>query len=112
MTEKINIDTILEWFKEQIENKQPVGAGNFLDGAFKLNILLEDLDNEIVGHETALSYIRADYIKDGKSVAQAQRLAEATEDFTKLRYLKAKKDRVVEFIKLSKKRVENQYHDY
>ena len=45
--EKVTLDSIMDWMKEMVESKNPIKPSIYLDGAVKLNILLEDLDDEI-----------------------------------------------------------------
>ena len=72
----VSIDTILEWLRKSVEEKQPIPPSTFLDAAAKLIVLLADLDDDLI-----------------KAKFEAERL-------------QRKRDRIVEFIRISKKRVD------
>jgi len=44
---KINADTILNWLKEKIEDKEPIPPTTFVDAASKLNMFLPDERKEL-----------------------------------------------------------------
>ncbi len=100
------IDSIIKWFKEQVEAKQPIGPDKWIEGASRLNILREDLDDSICLLEFEIAEKMAEYIEDNKSVAQATAIVKAHPDFLKLNKLKAKSKRIDETIRLAKKRSE------
>lgn len=103
---KVTIQTIMNFFKEQIEQKIPIAPSIWLDGASKANILMENLDDQLGEAEFIVSETIAKEIDSGSSVALAKAKANATEAYKRLQKLKADKARAVEFMRLAKKRVE------
>ena len=108
----VTIDTILNWFQEQIEQKIPVSAGMYLEAAQKMIVLLANIDDEIVEKELTVNRQIADMIESGDSVSAAKIKVKALNDYADLQRLIAKKERAKGFIQISKKRVELQNFDY
>jgi len=102
----VSLDSILAWYREKIESKQPIPPSIWLDGAAKLEVLVEELDEDLVEAKMAVNEEKASLVREGNSVAAADALVEATPAFRTYLTLKAKKERVVEFIRLAKKRTE------
>ena len=72
----VTIDTIISWFKKSVEEKIPISPARYLDASSKLMILLSDLDDELL--KAKFEYER----------------------------LERKRTRIMEFIRISKKRTE------
>ena len=104
--ELVSIDTILDYCKEQVENRIPVPPSIWLDWSWKLDSLLGDLDEDLVKAELAYNRLIANSIKEGQSATAAKLLAKATEEYAEFQRLVAKRDRVYEFIRIAKKRTE------
>lgn len=106
MNDKVTLDGILAWFRQAVEDKQPISPEVWLDGAQKLNILQEDLDDAIVVAEMFIAQKKSESIAEGASVSVADRMADASPESAHLRLLLAKKKRVEEHIRIAKKRAE------
>jgi len=102
MDEKITTDIIINYLQNQVEQKLPIDPGTFLDAAEKLNILLGDEHEELFSLAQKCAIIKADKILEGKSVAMAKALLEASDDYRHMLSQKAKIERIVEFIRLAK----------
>lgn len=100
----VTLDTILDWFKEAIENKVPISVDQWLDAASKLETLSEDLDDSIALYEQEMNNKMAEYIRDEKPAVQAKILARSDVDYGD--YLKkvAMRKRITEFVRIAKRR--------
>ena len=106
MDEQTTIPSILNWFTEAIKNRQPIRPDLYLDAASKLLILSQDLDEQLAEYETKMAEREMELIEKGETVARSKSLKRRAVDFRMYLMTKALKERVVEFIRLSKKRVE------
>lgn len=104
--EPVTLDGIAAWFKKTIEQRLPVPPSAYLDAATKMTVLLEDLDEDIVEAEMAVNRAVRDYMLEDESAASAKIMVRATPEYGKLLRLNAKKERVMAFCQLAKKRVE------
>jgi hypothetical protein len=104
------IKSILDHLKDMIQRNIPVSAGEYLDAAQKLAILLSDLDNELVGAEIEYRELQARHLVNGESAAAAEILARASPAYKRLLELRAERERITWAIQISKKRVE--LHSY
>ncbi len=111
MEEEITIESIMDWFHKAVTEKQPISPDTWLDSASKLNILMEDLDDSIVALQAELAQIRANLLRDGKSVAASKLLVESEPRNSELNALKAKKARILEHIRISKERAKSHYYN-
>lgn len=107
----VTIESILAWMKNAIETKSPISGGQWLDAAAKLNVLLMDFDEELIEAKFAVGTIKAEYIAEGVTAAAAKILSEARPDFKTMLLAEKKRERIVEFIRIAKKRTELQSHE-
>lgn len=98
------IDDIISWFRIQIENNNPIPPSKWLDEAMKLNVLLEDVDEQWAFARLSVNQLKAHGIEDGLPASTAKIKAEATAEYKVMLDLEAKRDRIQEFIRLAKKR--------
>ena len=98
------IDTILEDMQTRVKENLPVSPSNWIDAAIKLNALKGDLDSDIAHFEGNLATIEANYIKAGEPAAKAKALAKGDVEYIEYLEAKAKAARIIEFIRLAKKR--------
>ncbi len=110
----ITIDTILDWFKQSVETKQPIGPALWIESALKLNILKESLDNEIAEAEGKMIEMETTLLEAGTTAAQAKKLRTRAVDYQKYLKVVAKEKRIIEFIRLAKyqSRLISEHHDY
>lgn len=101
---KTTLEGILEWFHDSVENKVPISMEQWMDGAHKLEVLSEDLDDTIALYEQEMNNKMAEYIRKDFPAAQAKILARS--DFDYGYYLKkvAMRKRITEFVRIAKRR--------
>jgi hypothetical protein len=102
MEELVTCDTILNWFKEQTENRRPISPHLYLEMAQKLNALSSDENDKLVDLESELARHRADWVSVGKTSAGANILVEAMPVFNEARKQRAKIKQIEEVIRLAK----------
>lgn len=101
----VTIDGILDWFQDAVERKMPVSSAIYLDGCQKLVALLGNFDDSLIEAELAYRRLRSGFIEDGKSAAESEARAKASDAYRDYLKLKAKRDRITEFILLGKARL-------
>lgn len=102
MENLVTTETIINWMKEQIENKHPIDSHRYLDAALKLNVLLQGEQEKLFTIEQEVAQLRKVLLEDGKTVSYAKSMIEASDEYKIMKTQKAKIDRAVEFIRLSK----------
>lgn len=101
------IEKILKWFKEAVVSNDIISPDTWMRSAQKLNILLEDLDNQIDCYEMQMHEHQKKLIKDGESVAKSEILktdALKADEQINYRMMKSMRKRIDEHIRLAKKR--------
>ena len=90
-----SIDSILAWFREQIEEKNVISNSQWLDSASRLNILSQDLDDELADYECSMAEVKVNLIKEEKvkSKTEADCHVQATPQYNRYLKLKAKRER-------------------
>ena len=101
---EIQIDTILSEFKLRVMKDEPISAGEWIDAAARVNALKGTLDNEVIAAEMNYNRIKSAYLLENKPNAQADTLARSSNEYQYFKELKAKQDRVIEFIRIAKAR--------
>ena len=76
MEEKVTLELIMNQMKEWVEGKVPVQPSIWLDAALKLNVLLEDLDDEIAKKHMELNILE----RRQKRIVEHGRLAKKMAD--------------------------------
>lgn len=112
MSELITTDTIINWITEQVETKQTIDPNTFFDAAVKLNVLLGDEQEKLFRFQQECAKLKGEYILDGKSVAMAKVLVEATDSYREMLNQKAKIERVIETIRIAKLSARIRYEEY
>ncbi len=102
MENLISADSIMDWFTEQVSQKNPIDPHLWLEGAMKLSVLLQGEQEKLFEMEQEVARLRKVLIEDGKTVAYAKVMIEASDEFRRTRVQKAKIDRGTEFIRLAK----------
>jgi hypothetical protein len=98
----VNTDIIIDYLKEQVENKHPMGPDVWVDAAQKLNVLLSDEHDKLFNLQQQVAKKKLELLKDSKSVAEARIKTEASEEYREYQLQKAKVDRINEFIRIAK----------
>lgn len=110
--ELVTIDGILGWFHDQVEKKQPISPATWIEGCQKVNALLGNLDQDLVGAEMAYRRLRSKLVSDeDTSSAKAETIAKASDEYQNYLLLKAKKKQIESFIQIAKKSVELKHWD-
>lgn len=98
----INADLILQWIKDQIESKQPIDPGLWVEISQKLNILKADEDDKVADLQQVVAQKRVALLEAGKNVSYAKTMIEASDEYKHYLKQKAKIERIEEAIRLSK----------
>lgn len=96
------LDEILNSFEERVKNDQPISATEWLYGSVKLNALRGSLDSEIINLKFSINKFKAELLKESIPSNKAEALSQATEEYKKWEELRAKANRITEFIRISK----------
>lgn len=98
----ITSDTILNWLKEQVENKQVIDAHTWITAASKLNILLEDETDKLFEMGKRVKEIQLEKANEGESISASKLYAETTNEYMEYKKQEARVDRIQEAIRLAK----------
>lgn len=109
--ERRTVDSIMEWFNHAVATIQPISPGQWLDGAMMIVAMMQEIDESLIEAEAKYRETRAVFIEEGKSAAEAETRAKASDAYINYCKLKAKKERITSFIQLAKKRTELQTWD-
>lgn len=102
MKDLITIETITGWLTEQVKSKSPIDPGTWVDAAAKINMLLQDEQEKLFEMEQEVAKIRNIAIESGETVSRAKSRVEATDEYKNARKQKAKIERAIEAIRISK----------
>ena len=105
--ELVTVDTILDAFKEWVENKQSIDAHLWVDSARKLVVLVGEEQNKLFDLEHSLAQFRVGLIENGiegkkLSMAEVKLRSEASPIYKEIQQLKAKIARVYEHVRIAK----------
>lgn len=104
MENLVTVDSILGAFNEWVTNKKVIDPHLWLDAAQKLNVLLENEHDKLFEIQQFLAVHRKILIEQGSTVAKAKLMIEATDEYRNYCKQKAKIERIIEFIRISKQR--------
>lgn len=76
MDEKVTLELIIETMKGWIESRVPIQPSVYLDAAIKMNILLEDLDDEIAQKHMELNMLERKQKRVVEHIRIAKKLAD------------------------------------
>lgn len=103
MSEIITADTILNWLKKQVEEKQIIDGHTWVNAAQKLNMLLEDETDILFGLGQAVKKTQLlKSTEEGESISSSKLFAETTDEYIVYKKQEAKVDRIQEAIRLAK----------
>jgi len=100
--ELVTIDTIINFIKENVENKQPLSPAVYVDAAAKLNVLLSDEHALLHKLQGEVARERVKFIEIDMTATEAKMRVEAMPMYEQMLNQKAKIERIVEFIRISK----------
>lgn len=107
--EKVSADLIISWLTGQVENRKVISKDDWLEIAFKLNVLyLPEVEKlESMRQKVAYTKLQALRVQEKRNVAAADLEVEATDEFREMKIQEAKIDQIKEFIRIAKKNTEN-----
>lgn len=101
--QNVTADTILDWLKKQVEERQVIDAHTWVNAAQKLNILLEDETDELFTLGQQVKSIQLEKSKEvNESVSSSKLYAETTSEYVQYKKQEAKVERIQEAIRLAK----------
>lgn len=99
------VDDILAVLQENAENRIPVDPAFYLEASLKLMALIGAESDKLFELESAIAQFRAGLMEEpGMTAVKAKIRAEASPQYLEARKLKAKIDRVIETVRISKAR--------
>ncbi len=98
------IDSILEWFEDAARERQVVTPTQYVDAGLRLLSLLGEEQAKLAELEHVCNKVMAAHLEEGKTAAYAKAIMKALPEHREMVLQKAKCDRVVEFVRLAKKR--------
>lgn len=101
-TEKVTVDTILDWLTEQVREKRPIPPELYLDISIKLNLLKSDENDKLIELRHALAVKRANYVNEGGTSAAANIRLEADPLYMDVKKQEARLKTIDEAIKQGK----------
>lgn len=102
MENKTTVDSIFEYFTTMVANKQPIDSITWLDGAERMNVLLQSEQEKLFEMEQKIALMKKILLDDGKTVAYAKTMVDTTDEMKFMKAQKAKIDRCIEMIRLCK----------
>ena len=102
MENLVTTNSIIQWLKEQVEQKKPVSPTQWLEASQRLCILLGDESEELFKLQQKVAQQKVDYIEQDKSVSEAKARVEASDDYRLYCCQKAKIARIDEQIRIAK----------
>ena len=102
MENLVTVDLILGAFNDWVTNRKVIDPYLWLEAAAKLNILLEYEQSRLFELQQVLAVQRKELIEQGATVAKARVMIEATNEYKEFCKQKAKIERAIEFIRISK----------
>lgn len=103
--EKVTLDTLANELKEAVEQGIPMTPAVWLDRVARINILLQDLDEEAVLAELEVHKNMANLITSGMTVAAARVITKGSDIYVNWQRLKFKRERMIEIVRIAKQRV-------
>ena len=97
-----DLDSVLQWFKEAVTDKQPIAPHLWVEASQQLNILQEDEDERLCDLEQKVAQAKWGYMENGYSNAKANARVEINDIYKQMRSSEAKIKRIQEFIRIAK----------
>jgi hypothetical protein len=109
--EKITADTILDWAREQVENKNMPSRETWLDIAFRLNLLKIEESQLLNRMRQSVATKRYLIMKaqEKRNVSAADLEVETTDEYRFMRDQEAKLEAIEEFVRIAKKNSDSSY---
>ena len=106
------IETIISSFEERVRNRLPIPPNEWLEASMMLIALLGNESDKLAEIKQEVSKMKASLILEGKSVAAAKIIVEASEDYKNYLKQEAKIEQVMEWVRLSKKMASLKSEEY
>lgn len=97
------LDSILASFETMARERNAIDPHTYLTGCEKINALLQGEQEILYDEEQIIAKMRKEILDQGKSVAYAKTVVEASDEYKSARKRKAKIERAIETIRLGKK---------
>src|SRR3990167_8400392 len=95
--ELINADLILEWMKEQVEQKTQLSPSLYVDASAKLAVLIGDENNKLFILDHKLNQEKYKFMMTNEtSVAKAELYMKTLDEYLEFRNQKAKIEQILE----------------
>lgn len=103
--ELVTVDTIINWLKTQVEQKNPISPVTYLDAAIKLQALMADETDKLTDLEQQVAQDRLGLLKtqEKRNVSEVKMIVEASHTYKLMRRQQARVDQIEQFIMLAKK---------
>lgn len=100
----VTTDIIISTMKQWVEDKHPISPTKWIEASAKLNLLIGDENDKLYELESKIAKERAELLSQDKmTVAKANVLIEATDDYKEYRKQNARIKQIQEFVRISKK---------
>ena len=98
------VDTIMQEMQDRVIANVPISPASWCESPLRINALMDEIDTLIALQEAKMVHIEAEYIKQDIPATKAKILAKDSIDYKNYLLLKAKRNKVTEYIRLAKKR--------
>ena len=98
------IDSIMEEMQGRVINNDDISPASWVESALRINSLVDEVDFQIAKYEAQLINIEAEMIKKDIPASKARILARNEIEYETFLRLKAKRNKISEYIMLAKKR--------
>lgn len=95
-------DSIIDWFKTSVENRDTIAPAYWLEAGLRLNLLREDDDIGLIELKQQVAQKKIVLLEGGMNATQAKMHVEGSEEYKQMLKQSAKVVRIEEFIRLSK----------
>lgn len=95
-------DSIIQWFKSSVENRDSIAPAYWLEAGLRLNLLREDDDVKLIDSKQVVAQKRIKLLEEGMNATQAKMHVEGSDEYKTMLAQSAKVVRIEEFIRLSK----------
>ncbi len=102
--ELVTTQTILDWIKDKVENKEQIAPSSWIDASLKLAVLIGDENDNLFRLQQIVARERVVHMEAGENVSKAKALVEATDNYRMMHKQKARIEQIWEFIRIAKLR--------
>ncbi len=104
MPDKVTASTIIDYLKNAVEGRATLNPEVWLDGAWKLTLLVGDENEKLNRLRQEVAIKRLDILKgmDKRNVSEARLIVEATDEYRQMKDQEARCEQIDEFIRVAK----------